>query len=146
MSLLASNSRGRRGPGALGLFLAVWLNLALQPCAMAAARADKHDCPNCPPAEMQHHGMHGDMHSNMAVEKPCADGLANCMVSVDASHDSHAGKLTTDDHGADMPMAFSLPCIEALRRLPQRVDLPLRHTLPPPGAPPQHVLNCVYLD
>jgi len=130
----------------MGLFLAVWLNLALQPCAMAATRADRHDCPDCPPAEMQHHGVHGVAGTGMAAVKPCADSLADCMVDVDANHDLRSDKLRLDDVKADIPIAFYLPADTTPRRSPVSMDMPRRHTLPPPGAPPRHVLNCVYLD
>ena len=42
-------------PGVLGLFVFVWLNLALQPCAMAMDSEHEHDCPRCPPAHQQSH-------------------------------------------------------------------------------------------
>jgi hypothetical protein len=43
----------------LGLF---WLNLVVAPCALALGA--EHDCPHCPPEQMDemaaHHGHHGD--------------------------------------------------------------------------------------
>ena len=39
---------------ALSLFVVVWLNTALQPCAMAAGDAGghDHDCPYCPQGQI----------------------------------------------------------------------------------------------
>ena len=137
-----SEKRKLRGRGALGLFAAVWLNLALQPCAMAYENATDHDCPGCPPAEMTgHHGGHADA----TVDTPCADGLADCMVDDDASLDSRGGDLKV----RDLPAPVALAPADDVALLAPIAQAPA----PPPfasahsGAPPPiHLLNCVFLD
>ena len=73
-----SRKRQTRGGKVLGLFVAVWLNLALAPCAMAIEAGEDHPgdhpCPHCPPADT--HGHH-DMHAGMQAQAPCADDLSD---------------------------------------------------------------------
>jgi len=136
------------GRSALGLFAAVWLNLALQPCAMALTQEDDHDCPNCPPAEMQgHHDMHADMHAGMDAQMPCADGLSDCSLDGEFSHDTRFGTSKFKSGQADWPATI------AITELVTPSLVPLRERPPPPFAttypgtpPPLHVLYCVYLD
>lgn len=129
------------GYPALGLFAAVWLNLALQPCAMAL-EAD-HDCPHCPPAhehEMAAHHNHGEA----KAEAPCASMQSQCGELDDASLDGRTGQLKVKD-AFELPLAIvhdpAAPAIAAAKRCHQS-------TGPPPHAgssPPRHVLFCVYL-
>jgi hypothetical protein len=57
MSTRAANPGRRRiAWTAVALFLAVWLNMAVQPCLMAAepllpAQHESGDCPHCPPVD-----------------------------------------------------------------------------------------------
>ena len=133
-------SWGRR---ALGLFAAVWLNLALQPCAMAY-EVDDHDCPHCPPAATHDHG---DRHDGMDHEMPCADGAADCAIDPDWSHDARGGKSKLKDAPADTPVAIVLvelasePISDGSTLPPSRCS-----TLQAGAPPPLHVLYCVYLD
>jgi len=127
---------------ALGLFAAVWLNLAVQPCAMAY-ESDDHDCPHCPPAQTHEHG---DMHGGMDQKMPCADGAADCTIEEDWSHDARGAKSKLKDVPAEIPVAIA----------PQELNVQLYRpagTAGPPGcslaqagaSPPLHVLYCVYL-
>ena len=72
---------------ALGLFVAVWLNLALQPCAMALESMQDNDCPNCPPAQAHEHD---GMHAGMGHEMPCASAAADCSFSEDLNYDGRS--------------------------------------------------------
>lgn len=132
-------SWGRR---ALGLFVAVWLNLAMQPCAMAY-EADDHDCPHCPPAETHEHG---DMHGSMDQKMPCADGASDCSIDEDWNHDSRGGKSKLNDAPTDSLVAIAPHEFAALHRHAGDAPLRPRHTLLQAGAPPPlYVLNCAYL-
>lgn len=131
---------------ALGLFVAVWLNLALQPCAMALAEQDEPDCPHCPPSQMQAHE-HGAAHGAMERDVPCADGAGDCAVVDSINHDGRSGQPNLKAPGADLPIAVTtdVPAIMPLR--PSRSTSspePLYHVTGSP--PPLHVLYCVYLD
>lgn len=143
MSVLAgTRSNGRsQGLRALGLFVAVWLNLAMAPCAMASEAAGDHDCPHCPPEQMQGHH---DMHDGMAADMPCADGLADCMIDDDISNDGRAGQLSLKD----APQAVVHTHIDSLLpATPVVCEAPPRYASVHPGAPPPtYLVNCVFLD
>lgn len=139
MSHLASirqrqQSWGRR---ALGLFVAVWLNLALQPCAMAYESDDQ--------APMQMQG-HGGMHHDMDEQGPCADSLSDCSIADDLNNDGRNGQIKLKDLSNDIPLAIS-DCDSQLRfRQPGDAPLPARYALLHSGAPPPlYILHCVYL-
>ncbi len=140
-SAAQTGRHGSRGRRALGLFVAVWLNLALQPCAMAYEAPGDHDCPDCPPAEMHgDHGMHGAMHDSMSAEMPCADELSDCMVDEDVSHDVRGDKLQLKDGPSAILYTstdFALPELAPQRRVP----VPRRSSAHPGAPPPLHLLN-----
>ena len=134
-------SRGRR---AIGLFAAVWLNLALAPCAMAVEAEEDHNCPHCPPAEMQgHHDMHAGMHAEMS----CADDLSDCGLDDSFSHDTRGGQSQLKDAQHELPTAAvgSNAGFSELAHVRQRAPPP-GETGPPPAGPPVYLLNCVFLD
>lgn len=131
---------GRR---TLGLFVAVWLNLALQPCAMAFEVVEDQDCVHCPPAQMHEHGsMHGDMDHKM----PCADGTADCAVLEDLNHDGRSGQVKLKDAPADMPVAIAPHDLTLPFQRPVDATTRPRYMSMHAGAPPPlYVLHCVYL-
>lgn len=140
MSYLANIRRRQRSWGrhALGLFVAAWLNLALQPCAMAYSMTDEQ-----PPMPMhEHSGMHGDMDRQM----PCVDGLSDCSIVDDVSHDGRSGEIKLKDAPGDMPAAIA-PQDVALRYQPSADarDYPRYASVHAGAPPPLHVLYCVYL-
>jgi len=146
LSYLAGINKQRRtwGRSALGLFAAVWLNLALQPCAMANVAQDDHDCPNCPTAEMQ---AHHDMHAGVDAQMPCADGLADCSLDGDFSHDARGAQSKLKAGESDTPVAIVATEMAAPVQPPARERSTPRITTAHPGAStPLHVLYCVYLD
>lgn len=125
----------------LGLFTAVWLNLALQPCAMALEQ--DHDCPHCPPAhEQEMAGHHG--HGAAADEAPCASMQAPCGDLEDVSLDGRGGQLKVKDV-VEAPVAITGDLVEPFADICSyaysSTDLPLLKG----QSPPLHVLNCVYL-
>lgn len=145
MSYLASirNQRRSWGRSALGLFAAVWLNLALQPCAMAYEVENDHECPHCPPSEMQGHH---DMHAGMGDEMPCADELSDCSLDPDFSHDARGGQSKFKSSHSDTPVAIVATEIPAPVQSLARQRSPPRITTAHLGAStPLHVLYCVYL-
>ena len=134
-------SRLSRGRSALGLFAAVWLNLALQPCAMAFETPQGPVCPHCPPAHEQAMPAH---HSHDTAGMHCMSLHAGCSdlggVSVD-----HRGDLPKIKQPGELPALimgdYPEPRIEAVRYLPQ----PVNPRDGPATAPPRNVLFCVYL-
>ena len=146
MNQAGSTSRKRRtrARSALGLFAAVWLNLALAPCAMAGKAADEHDCPHCPPAAMQgHHEMHGGATASM----PCADDLADCSLDDDFSHDARQGTIKLKDTQHELPVLAVVDGLAQPHEIPHDQRAPRCMTVAHSGAPPAlHLLNCVFLD
>ena len=140
LSHLASIRRRQAtwGKRALGLFVAVWLNLALQPCAMAYSMDVEQ-----PPMQMHEHGgMHGDMDEQM----PCADGLADCSIVDDVNHDGRNGQTKLKDAPGDTPTAIAPQEASLAIHVPTDTLLRPRYASVPAGAPPPlHVLYCVYL-
>ena len=133
-------SWGRR---ALGLFAAVWLNLALQPCAMAFEVGDDHDCPHCPPAQTLEHG---GVHGGMDHELPCADGLSDCAVADDLNLDGRSGPSKLKDAPSDAAVAIAPHELELLFRQPAGATRRSCHASMHAGAPPPlYILHCVYL-
>jgi hypothetical protein len=115
--------------------------MAVLPCAMAF---QDDDCPHCPPAE--HHDMashHG--HGEASVKPSCATAQPDCCDVVAASRDVRDGKAERTP-SSDVVFADTAVAAKAADISPE-----YRHcALDPPdisgGAPPLHVLFCVYLD
>ena len=131
---------------AFGLFVAVWVNLALQPCAMALAEQDEPDCPHCPPSKMQMHE-HGMAHAGMERDAPCADGAGDCAVIDSINHDGRGSQPKLQLPGADLPIALPSDIAGTVAEQPSRRTSsaePFYHYIGSP--PPLHVLYCVYLD
>jgi hypothetical protein len=123
------------------LFVAVWLNLVLQPCAMAFDPPQGRPCPNCPPAHEQAMPAH---RSHAAAGVHCASLHAGCGdlrgISVD-----NRGDLPKIKPPGELPALilgdYPEPRVETIRYLPQ----PAKPRDGPAAAPPLNVLYCVYL-
>jgi len=145
LSHLASSRQQQQSQGfrALGLFAAVCLNLALQPCAMALQSDSDPGCLHCPPAQTVEHG---DMHGSMDHDVPCADGLSDCAIVEDLNHDGRGGQFKLKDAPTDLVIAIAPNEFTAPYHHPADATLHLRYALAIAGTtPPLHVLNCVYL-
>lgn len=142
--------RQRQTPWArrvLGMFVVVWLNIALQPCAMAMGTDDDHDCPHCPPSHTRQHDGHEMPSDPMeGVDMPCATGVADCSVVDEANIDGRTGQLKLKDAPADQPIVM-IPFAGLLADVqPKRIsDILSPDTHPPDSSPPLSVLYCVYL-
>ena len=141
---VSSRKRQPRGLRAIGLFAAVWLNLALAPCAMAVEDEEDHNCPHCPPA--QAHGHH-ETHPGMQAQTSCADDLADCGLDESFSHDTRSGQSPSKDAPEE------LPAVAVAGRFDGGEPVIVRQRAPPahlagrlPAGPPIHLLNCVFLD
>lgn len=134
-------SWGRR---ALGMFVAVWLNLALQPCAMAFDSAEDHDCPHCPPEQVHEHG---SMQASEDNQAPCVDGASDCLIAEELNHDSRTGTVKFKDSPTGDIVFLATADLTARFAIPTRLSSPPRYATLHTGAPPPlHVLYCVYLD
>jgi len=130
-----------------GLFVAVWVSLALQPCAVA--QVSESDCPHCPP-EIEAVAATMESHCNPAgnvtpdelpncdsAQAACcefAKGIVNVRVATDDLDDLTPGLPTS----VPAPHPSLGPCEDP------------GNTAGPPepsgGSVPLHVLKCVYLD
>lgn len=132
---------------ALGMFVVVWLNLALQPCAMAMGGDDDHDCPHCPPSHTQRHEGH-EMSSDTMPDHdmPCATGAADCTAFGAVNVDARSGDLKLRDapiDQLDVIVPFAVSIADAGPSRTAVIEPPWPH--PPDSTPPLTVLYCVYL-
>ena len=128
---------------ALGLFVAVWLNLALQPCAMALGSMQDKDCAHCPTAQMHEHS---GMHESMGHDMPCADVATDCSFSEDLNHDGRSGQLKLKDAQVDAPAAIAPREFASFTGRPVSIRPRPRYASVHAAAPPPlNVLYCVYL-
>jgi len=120
----------------------LWLNLAVQPCAMAFG--DDDDCPHCPPAQdMQMAGHHG--HQTDDVGTDCETSQSDCG---DIDEFSLQGRNTLSKLKVEpLPIAIVAPA-SPLTALNLIGFTTTAADPPEPVAPsaPLHLLNCVFLD
>ena len=132
-----------RGTRAFGLFAAIWLNLALQPCAMALQAPAETRCPHCPPAEVHEHGK---AHAEAERDTPCDDS-GDCSLDDSVNHDGRAGQVKLKHPATELPAAVAAPDSGFASRLfAGRQLAPERNYQLASASPPLHVLFCVYLD
>ena len=125
--------------GVLGVF---WLNLVVAPCAMALGT--EHDCPHCPPEQMDemaaHHGHHGE-----AAGTGCDTLMSDCDDIGAYAHEGRAAQPKLKDKAETVSMAPP-----AVRNVPVEIAGLVTTTADPPDPdpvfPPLHLLNCVFLD
>lgn len=132
----------------LGLFVVVWLNVILQPCAMAFDGDSDRGCMHCPSAiagEASSHSAH-QPDPSMLDNSPCATNASQCMFLDDVKYDGRTAKVKIENAPADIAIALlaSTAVFQPGNRssvLPATVDL--SHL---PGDPPSlTVLYGVYL-
>ena len=130
-----------------GLFAAVWVGLALQPCAVAAV--SEHDCPHCPPQAEEAarpHQSHCNPDAKVTPDEPpnCDALQANCcdleQSAANVRFDTTDGDDETVALPASEPAAYPDPGLGA------DPGSEARPPEPAGGSVPLHVLKCVYLD
>jgi hypothetical protein len=146
----------------LAVFVVAWMNLVLQPCAMALGGVEQHDCPRCPDSasadhaahEMAGHDMVGhemaghDMagHDMAMGDMPCASAATDCSLADELNYDSRNTELKPKDSPQDLPIAV-LPAIATVPAL-RPADYAGWHRTrsPPPGSStPLNITYCVFL-
>ena len=96
----------------LGMFVVVWLNMALQPCAMAFgnvdAKANGHDCPHCPPAHAAKDSSHAahDMDHADTSTSPCEINASSCAFPDDFNFDVRSVKIKVENAPGDVPVGI----------------------------------------
>lgn len=144
MSFLAS-TRGKRGAArrrVLGVFVAMWVSLGLQPCAVAAV--SDVECPHCPP-EHEHAMAAAHDHGHSNTESSGRGTQSACCEADDAAIDTRWGKIEDKDAG---DFSAAIPASEPAISL--RHDAYSGSAVDPPDRGRSsirlHVLYCVYLD
>lgn len=135
-------SRATPAGNVLTIVLALWINLAVQPCAMAMGTGS--DCPHCPPAVEDTLAMaHG--HHGQEDDSDCASLGTDCGDIDDFGVDSRGAQSKVKDK-AQIAVPAPLPSGE-LPIVPVAIPIPATG-LPDPAVapPPLHLLNCVFLD
>jgi hypothetical protein len=125
----------------LGIAVVLWLNLAVQPCAMAFA--SDQDCSHCPPAQEDsmaaHHGHHGDKASDR-----CDSLEADCGDVSDFSFDGRQSQNKFKDK-ADLVLAVPVSVPEASLD-PIGFSTTAADPPRPAGSSRRlHIINCVFL-
>ena len=130
------------------MFVVVWLNMALQPCAMAFCDAIDHTCQHCPPAHVEDaaaHSAHGADHSD-SDNLPCDTDASQCTLLDDIKHDGRVSNVKVKDAPSDEPVGIA-PAIAVVSpgdRSCVISDVGDRLFLPG-HQPPLNILYCVYI-
>ena len=145
-------TRRTRMRGVLSVFVVAWLNLVMQPCAMALGSMEDHDCPHCPPSHEEGrsghagHGSHPTGNESASGEMPCAVAATDCSLVDDFNYDGRTVKLELNDPPNDAQVAIGPSAVFGAEPRPAE-DL-VRHSTrspPPPASVPLNVFYCVYL-
>jgi len=131
----------------LGLFVVVWLSMALLPCAMALGSTHQHDGENCLP-EMSGETLSADAHelqNEVVQDERCNISGAQCAFLNDYNYDGRATPAKVKHAPSDAPivLAQSVAAMPLLNGVPMicNTDDPTRR----PGNQLQiHLLYCVY--
>ena len=150
MSLLGT-IRQRKAPWTrrvLGMFVVVWLNMALQPCAMAFGDAIDHTCQHCPPAHVEAtaaHTGHGADHSNSDTA-PCETDASQCTLLEDFNYDGRVNNVKVKDAPSDGPVCIapSIAVISPGNQLCEISDVG-DHSCLPGHQPLLNILYCVFI-
>jgi hypothetical protein len=140
----SGNRAGARN--VLGLLLALWVSLAVQPCAVAAVA--EHDCPHCP-TEIEaapgahHHRGHTASEESAAMPTDCGAMQAECCEIDDRIVGVRTDAPDIDDDDTVLATGAAPPgAVDAPRAQPE-----LAVPLPQPAgrSVPLHIINCVFL-
>lgn len=144
-------NRARQIPWArrvLGLFLAVWLNMALQPCAMAFADMQGRNCLHCPPAHTMDMSSPVSPMAHDAIPQhvPCMTQASQCEVLDDYNIDGRSMQSKVKDAQSDMPIDIVHAFVGVHVPDAETVSFSKAGAFCQPGAePPLNLLYCVYL-
>lgn len=138
--------------GILAIFAVAWLNLLIQPCAMALGTLEDHDCPHCPPSHAESQPDHS-MHSGhmagadtAAAEMPCATVATDCGEPDQLNFDGRSAKLQLNDPPNDTAVAVAPTTLPDAKLRPAAYPGWHGTRSPPPiESVPLNVIYCVYL-
>lgn len=122
------NKQRRLTPRLLAALGVVWLNMVLNPCAMALGEPDEPDCPHCPPVQ----------HCDEQISESC-----RFIDSIDSDGRTHQTQVPDfSDYAYALP---PVPAPVANLAIDVSAITSFLLTTGPPG-PRLHIRYCVYLD
>lgn len=131
------------------LFVA-WLNLVMQPCAMAFGSTN--DCPRCPPSHHDEQTIQVVFGAPMAAggsssgEMPCSNAATNCTLLDELNYDGRTAKLDPSDLPDNTPDAIGPPRSLKWDREPaEYLGWHSTRGPPPRSGVPLNIDYCVYL-
>lgn len=133
MSGLAEFRRHRTtwGRRVLGTFVAAWLAMVLQPCAVAAGV--DHDCPHCPPGE-NHEASHFEVSAS-----------ADCVLGDQLSAETRSLQPKLKDTFDKVPVAAPTDARQFEEHASLNQRLPDPDVFLVPSGPSINILYCVHL-
>lgn len=129
----------------LAVVVLAWLNVALQPCALAFGQSHSSHCTHCPPGHVHDHAA-PTTDAMVSEAMSCAARLADCANLGDIDHRTRDGESKPSDP-PKLTWAVIWPTEPS--SLPHASPERMRVSDPPcySGAyPPLNVLFCVYLN
>lgn len=132
----------------LGVFVVVWLTLAVQSCAMAFDDLNDDDCQLCPLAhsgQVSSQSAHDAENSDLATS-PSENNEDQCTSVDGVDYDSGVARVTIKDVPSDSPDKFA-PRVTAGSRKFSSSALPDSNdsSFLPGSTQPLNILHCVYL-
>ncbi len=119
----------------LGLFVLAWLNMALQPCAMAFGDASAGGCNQCPMTDSAEVYLQGSVEIT-GLES----GMSRCAVVDDLNYDDRTTKVKTKDAPSDVPLDSPYIADAGSFAINSSVYSPMRRNLYSPGIPPTFIV------
>jgi hypothetical protein len=149
----SQQERTTRARWALGLFAMVWLNLAVQPCAMAfGIQSAANGCAHCPPSADHAADHHADAPNSrsqhhFAHDGSCVRGATDCSAADNYSLDSRAGQPTCKDSLKQASAPFVIAAAEEISPMQDFINNGLVGTDSPPACKSRalNILYCRYL-
>jgi hypothetical protein len=147
MTAMIDSSGKRAGVSKmLGLLLALWVSLAVQPCAVASVA--EHECPHCPteikaaPGSEHHHG-HSTADDSAAMLAGCGAMQAECCEIDDRIVGVRTDAAEFDDDGTVLATGPAPPGVVDVPRARPELAVPLPQ---PTGRFVRlYIINCVFL-
>lgn len=125
----------------------VWLNLVLQPCAVALDANGDHDCPHCPPAHASSAEAHHTARHAAGGAETCAVAADDCSLQDDFNYDGRGTRLELRDLPGELPILAPMAAAPVpgwrLDRSPCRLSA---RSSPPGTYVSLNILYCVYRD
>lgn len=133
----------------LGVFVVVWLSLALQSCVMAFGDLNQDGCLFCPP---EHSGQLSSQTANEAEHSDlgtslCESNEIQCTSVDEVNYDGGVVRVKVEDAPSDLPDSIAPRSVAGSREISLSAALPdSSDSSFLPGDPlPLNILHCIYL-